>query len=68
MAAMLNVAGFNATYGFTGGLFDVDKAIELNDAMKYDYGGAKTTFQTQWTAAAIAQYNTVLTAVLGEFP
>jgi ABC-type Fe3+ transport system substrate-binding protein len=68
MAAMLNVAGFNATYGYSGGIFDVDKAIELNAAMHYDIDGSKATFQSQWTAAAIAQYGTVLTAVLGEFP
>ena len=63
MAAMLNPTGFNATYGFSGGLFDVDKAIELNDAMHYDTDGAKTTFQSQWTAAAIAQYAAVLASL-----
>jgi ABC-type Fe3+ transport system substrate-binding protein len=68
MAAMLDVTGFNATYGFTGGTFDVDKAIELNDAMHYDYDGAKVYFQSEWTAAAIAQYQSVLAAVLLEFP
>ncbi|MBY8997502.1 MAG: ABC transporter substrate-binding protein, partial [Candidatus Thorarchaeota archaeon] len=68
MSAMLNVAGFNATYGFSGGLFDVDKAIELDAAMHYDTDGAKTTFQSQWTAEAISQYAIVLAAVLLEFP
>jgi ABC-type Fe3+ transport system substrate-binding protein len=63
MAAMLNVAGFNATYGYSGGLFDVDKAIELDAAMHYDTDGAKTTFQSQWTAAAIAQYAAVLASL-----
>ena len=63
MAAMLTVAGFNATYGYSGGLFDVDKAIELNDAMHYNTDGAKTTFQSQWTAAAIAQYAAVLASL-----
>jgi ABC-type Fe3+ transport system substrate-binding protein len=68
MAAMLTVAGFNATYGFSGGLFDIDKAIELDAAMHYNTDGAKVTFQSQWTAAAIAQYNAVLALVLAEFP
>ena len=36
MGAMLTVAGVNATYGFTGGLFDIAKATELNAAMKDD--------------------------------
>ncbi|MHA2057614.1 MAG: ABC transporter substrate-binding protein [Candidatus Thorarchaeota archaeon] len=60
MAAMLNVAGDgNTTYGFTGGLFDVDKAIELNAALKYDIDGYGALFMSQWTAAANAQYDAV---------
>ena len=69
MAAMLDVAGDgNTTYGYRGGLFDVDKAIELDYAMHHNVDGYKTFFQTQWTAAAIAQYGDVLTAVLAYFP
>jgi len=69
MAALLDVPGDgNTTYGYRGGLFDVDKAIELDAAMHYDTDGYKTLFQSQWTAAAISQYATVLAAVLLEFP
>jgi ABC-type Fe3+ transport system substrate-binding protein len=69
MAAMLDVSpDGNSTYGFSGGLFDIDKAIELDAAMHYDIDGYKALFQSAWTAAAISQYNTVLAAVLLEFP
>ncbi len=67
MAAMLNAAAINGTYGFTGGEFDLDKAIELNSGIKYD-STVKAHFKSEWSAAAIAQYASVKAAVLALYP
>jgi ABC-type Fe3+ transport system substrate-binding protein len=69
MAAMLEVyPDGNTTYGFSGGLFDVDKAIELDNAMHHNTDGYLTLFQTAWNTAAIDQYDAVRLAVLAYFP
>ncbi|MCK4565670.1 MAG: ABC transporter substrate-binding protein, partial [Candidatus Thorarchaeota archaeon] len=62
MAAMLTADNFNATIGFTGGLFDIAKATELNNALHYDED-VLNHFQTEWTANAIAQYAAILATV-----
>jgi ABC-type Fe3+ transport system substrate-binding protein len=62
MAAMVDApVDYNATY--TGGVFTLAKAIELNYGI-YKDAACKTHFMNQWTTAAIAQYDSVRLAVL----
>jgi hypothetical protein len=67
MGAMVSAAAYNATIGFTGGVFDLDKSIELNTGIKVD-SAVKAHFKAEWSAAATAQYNAVIAAVLLAFP
>jgi ABC-type Fe3+ transport system substrate-binding protein len=61
MAAMVDAANYNATH-YAGGIYSVDMAARLNDALKNDED-VLNHFQAEWTANAILQYATVLGTV-----
>lgn len=60
MAAMLTVADYNATVA--GGTYSVDMARRLDYLLHYDEL-VLDYFQTEWNAAAVAQYAAVLATV-----
>jgi len=66
MGAMVGAADYNVTH-YPGGLFTLQKAIDLNSPIKYD-SLVRAHFKAEWSAAAIAQYASVMAAVNVAFP